>query len=252
MAGEGTGEGTGTGAGTGAGTGQGNEPAAWLAQLPADLKANEAFTGFKTLGDLAKAHLDLKGKAAEADGKLKGAIFKPGEKATPEEKAAYAKAMGIPDKPTEYDFPKGEGVEHDPKMIEWAGTVFHQAGLSKEQGALISKAWDGFIQGIAQGQQQAAEAAKTQATEALKKEWGADFDKNIEFTKRGWKKFSDADFDKFAEETGIGNHPALIKFIFKIGQAMGEDWSPQGSQQRGSTPKEGFIYDKSPAPPAKS
>ena len=249
---EGTGEGTGTGAGTG---NQNLEFSPWVDQMPTDLKTNEAFAGIKTIGDFGKSYLELKGKVSEAEGmkaKLETAIIKPGENATPEEKAAYNKALGIPDKPEEYEFPKGEGVEHDPKMTEWAQKVFHQAGLSKESAAIVSQAWDGFIQGIAQEQQAAIEKAKTDADAAMKKEWGADYDKNLEFTKRGWKKFTDTEFDKFCDETGIGNNPALIKFVFKIGQAMGEDWSPASSQQHGVKPKEGFVYDKTPAPPAKT
>jgi hypothetical protein len=57
--GEGTGEGTGTGAGTGQGEGL------WRAQLPADLKENETFTPYKTLGDFAKAHLETAGKVKD-------------------------------------------------------------------------------------------------------------------------------------------------------------------------------------------
>ena len=48
----------------------------WRVQLPDDLKANETFTPFKTVGDFAKAHIETITKAKELEGKLSGSIPK--------------------------------------------------------------------------------------------------------------------------------------------------------------------------------
>ena len=42
----------------------------WLAGLPADLRDNEAFKSYRTVGDFAKAHLDTAAKAKEYEGKI--------------------------------------------------------------------------------------------------------------------------------------------------------------------------------------
>lgn len=230
----------------------------WMAQLSDDLKANEAFTGHETLSDFAKAHLNTLGQVSELDGKAKefegkvsdlegrlaNSIPKLGDKPTDDEISAYRLALGIPDKAEDYDFPSGDGVEHDEQMISWAQKVFHEAGLSKEQGALIGQAWDGFVKGLVEQQEQSSAEAIKAASDKLKEEWGADFDKNMEFTKRGWQKFTDNEFDQFVDETGIGNHPTLIRFIFKIGQAMGEDFSgPSGPGKGEGEPNVGMNYE---------
>lgn len=221
----------------------------WIAQLSDDLKENEAFTSYESLSDFAKAHLDTVGKVTDLDGKRKDAegkvtdlegrlansIPKLSDKATDEEKLAFYTALGVPQKSDEYEFPKGEGVEHDENMIAWARDIFHKAHLTKDQGAFISQAWDGFIQGMLKAETEADEKAKNEAEATLKSDWGADYDKNVEFIKRGWKKFSDTEFDAFCEDSGIGNHPTFIKFIFNVGKAMGEDFSPSGQPPGGPT-----------------
>ena len=229
----------------------------WIAQLSDDLKANEAFTPYESLSDFAKAHLDTVGKVTELDGstktlegnvkdltgRLANSIPKLGEKATDEDKLAFYTALGVPQKSEEYEFPKGEGVEHDENMITWARDVFHKAHLSKDQGALISQAWDGFIQGMLKSETEASEKAKNEAEAKLKTEWGADYDKNLELTKRGWKKFTDTEFDAFCEQSGIGNASALISFIFNVGKAMGEDFSPPAKPPGEPTePQVGMNY----------
>ena len=229
----------------------------WIAQMSDDLKGNEAFTPFETLSDFAKAHLDtvgkvteLNGKATEFEGKvtdleskLANSIPKLGENATDEDRAVFYKALGVPEKPDEYEFPKGEGIEHDEKMVFWARDIFHKANLSKDQAGIISQAWDGLIQGMAKEQDEAKQAAVQEADTKLKTEWGADYDKNLELTKRGFQKFSGQELDAFCEETGVGNHPTLIKIFYEIGKAMGEDTSPFGKGGGGGEPKVGIQYD---------
>lgn len=224
----------------------------WRAALPDEYKNHDFVKTFTKPGDFVKSALEIKTERDGLKTKMDGAIFKPGEGAKQEEISAFYKSLGVPEKSADYEFPKGEGVEHDENMISWARDTFHKANLTKDQAGVISQAWDGFIQGMANAKDESNKKAVEESTKQLKAEWGADYDKNLEFTKRGWKKFTDTEFDKFCEETGTGNHPLLIKFIHKIGKAMGEDFSPAGSQQRSWATKEGLIYNKSPAPPSAS
>ena len=209
----------------------------WRAGLPDPLKTDATFTPYKTVGDFAKAHIETAKKATELEGKLASAIIKPGEKATSEEKAAYLKALGVPEKASEYEFPKVEGVEHDEKMLSWAKDTFHKAGLNKEQAAQISQAWDGFMKGLEQGMQEAETNALKEVETKLKEEWKADYDKNFELSKRAFTKFSGADLSEFKA------HPVLVRAFYEVGKAMGEDNSPPGKQSGASPPKVGMNYN---------
>lgn len=235
----------------------------WLAQLPEDLRANEAFTGHATLGEFAKAHLEAKGKLNEFDGKFKEAegkaadlsakltntIPKLGEKATDEEKAAFYKALGRPEKSEEYEFPKGEGVEHDPAMVAWARDLFHRANLSKEQGSTISKAWDAFMAQMATNQQETAKKARDESEAALKKELGDKYPATAELAARLLKDVARPEEVQHLADSGIGNDPILIRLIARLAAKTGED-STTKTTSGGGEPRLGMIYDKSPAPPS--
>lgn len=247
-------EGTGEGLETGTATGQ-NEVPAWISQLPVDLKGNDVLTGFKTLGDLSKSYLDLKGKTSELDGvkteleglkqKLPNAIFKPGEQAAPEEIDAYHKALGIPEKATEYEFPKPDGVEHDPKMVDWAQKLFHAAKLTKESAAVISQGWDTFIDNLVEEQEAADAKVLKDTQEKLNVKWGVDYKTNIELSTRAFKALTKAD-SELAEYTV---DPILIEAFYEMGKIMGEDTILKSTQSRGSThkPGSGFVYDNTPS-----
>ncbi len=218
----------------------------WMAQLSDDLKGNEALTSFENLSDLATAHLenvgkltDLDGRATKAEGektdlegKLADSIPKLGENPTEAEITAYRNAMGIPEKAEEYEFPKAEGIEHDEDTIEWARGMFHAAGLTKVQAAAISQGYDKFQAEVEKAQLAATVDAEKTATIALKAEWGAGFEENMKFIERGWKHFTDSDLDAFMKSTGLGNHPLLLRFMFKVGKAMGEDFTPPAAPPR--------------------
>ena len=245
MAGEGTGDGTGTGAGTG-------QEGLWRAQLPADLKENATFTPYKTLGDFAKAHLETVGKAADLDGKvvkmteleakLSGAIFKPDDKATPEQREAYLTALGRPAKPTEYAFPKTEGIERDPKFVEWAQNTFHKIGLSKEMGEQVAAHYDAFALEMANANKVVVEKAKTEAETKLKAELGANYPAAVELTKRFLTKHAKPEEMAFLDESGMGNHPAMIRMVVAFAKLTGEDISIQGAGPKGDASKPGMNY----------
>ena len=230
----------------------------WAAQLAGDLKENEAFTGLETITDFGNRHLETLGKVSELDGSVKtlegektdlegrlaNSIPKLGEEPNEEQVTAYRNAMGIPEKPEDYEFPPTEGVEHDETTTNWARGIFHQAGLTKEQGALISQSWDALLAGIEKAEGEAREKAEKEADDKLRAEWGAGYDGNLELIRRGWKHFTDSEFDAFAKETGIGNNPLLIRFIFKIGKAMGEDFTPPATPRPGDPDAApGMQYD---------
>jgi len=215
----------------------------WRAALPNEFKEHEYVKTFTKPGDFVKSALEIKTERDTLNTKLANAIFKPSDKATPEEITAFHKSLGVPDKATEYEFPKGDGIEHDPKMVEWAKNTFHEAKLNKEQASVMSKKWDAFMQELGVAQNAAVEEELSDADGKLKEEWKAEYDVNIELSKRAFKHFANADLGEFKA------HPVLIKAFYAIGKAMGEDFSPKGTQTGGTKLPSGFVYDKSPAPP---
>src|SRR5512139_3773574 len=101
-----------------------------LAQLPENLRTNEAFTGMNTAGDIATALLEAKGKVTEFDGKVKAldgevgnlkaklaeAVPKLPKEATDAEKEVYYLAMGRPETADGYELEKSADGAVDEKF----------------------------------------------------------------------------------------------------------------------------------------
>lgn len=251
--GEGTGNGTGTGTGEGQGSGHGAEGLGWRAGLPDDLKENEVFTAHKTVGELGKAHLEVLGKAKDFEGKLKGAIFKPGDNASSEEVAAFRKGIGVPDKAEDYVFSEVEGVKNSPETIQWARGVFHKAGLNKDQAGIIGSSWNDFVKQMGEAQDKSLKEAEEAAVKKAKEELGGEegYKNASELVTRLLKETATEGELQHLQDSGVGNDPVVVRLIFNMAKKTGEDLSPKGKSKGGSG-KKGFIYDKSPAPPNNS
>ena len=226
---EGTIEGTQTGEGTGQGT------PTWVAQLPTDLKDNKTFTSYQTIGDLAKAHLELGDKVKEFDGmkaKLEDSIPRLPDDATDEDKNTYYDALGRPKKASEYEF-DGED-KNAPEWTNFWKDQFHGLGLTKAQAKALSTQFNGQIQKMVDAHNTALKAEMTTAEQKLRTELGDKYDTNVELAKRVWQKHGEGEFDKmFSNETST-NRFGMVRFLLKMAALTGEDTSPQGGHSSNS------------------
>ena len=223
------------------------EAPAWIAQLPDDLKTNAAFTNYKTIGDLAKAHLDTSGKVTELSGKLEHAIPKLPDNATEEDRSLYYEALGRPKQPSEYQF-EGED-KNAPEWTNFWKTEMHKIGLNGEQAKTLSAKFNGQIQNLVAAQEKAIKDQNTAAEQKLRSEMGDKFDTNVELAKRMTQKHLGAEFDTtFANLNGESRF-GVVRLLLKLAQLTGEDRSP-ASTQRPELKDKGNPYPKSnmPAP----
>jgi hypothetical protein len=223
-------------------------PPAWVSQLPDDLKQNPSLTSFKTIGDLAKAHLDTSGKVTELSGKLENYIPKLPDNATDEDRSLYYDALGRPKQASEYEF-EGED-KSSPEWTDYWKQEFHGLGLSKAQAKALSGKFNGQMQKMVEAHNAAYKAEQTAAEQKLKTEMGDKFDTNVELAKRMTQKHLGAEFDKtFANLAGESRF-GVVRLLLKVAELTGEDKSPQGGITPGGGREVKFIsYDKSPAPP---
>lgn len=237
------------------GTATAPERPAWIAQLPDDLKGNETFTSFKTIGDLAKTHLETVGKVKELDGitaknkeyeaKLANAIFKPGENAKPEEISAYRKAIGMPDAPEGYEFPKRENDSED--MIKFGKKLAFELELPPEKAAKMVNIWNAYADGMVEAEDKLEkdemEANQKKFREQFKSE--EEFKAGYELAKRFWNKLTNTNFDDAYKDPEAWRVPLIMGFIFNAAKSTGEPLSPKGGGG-GSPEKPGLKYDKTP------
>jgi len=226
------------------------ESLGWRAGLPDDLKQHESFKPYKTVGEFAKAHLEMATKLTEAETKLKDAIPRLPDDATDEERQVYFNELGRPETANEYEF-DGED-KNAPEWTSFWKQQFHALGLTKDQAKHLSTQWNGQLQKMVDSYNSARQKEVADAEAKLRTEMGDKFEANVELAKRVYQKHLGKEFDKgFANGSAEYRFDA-IRLLLKLAALTGEDRSPQGGAGRMTPNKKEFIvYDKSPAPPNK-
>ncbi|HFF9830533.1 peptidase [Serratia marcescens] len=150
--------------------------------------------------------------AAEKDAKDK-ADKEAAEKAEKEKKPAA---------PEKYEFTPPEGQELDVNALAVFEPIAKELGLSQEQAQKLVDIYP-------QIQQQQAEAWSKQVAdwgEQVKadKEIGGDkFNASVGAAQRALDQFGNPELREYLNASGLGNHPALVRFCAKVGKAMAED-----------------------------
>jgi SpoVK/Ycf46/Vps4 family AAA+-type ATPase len=183
---------------------------------------------WKTPADLLKSYTNLEKLTGVPADKL---IRVPKDNDPKAWDEVYAK-LGRPDAADKYVIPVPDG---QPK--EFAGEAakwFHEAGLPQSAVTKIAEKWNGFVE----AQQKAAQEKQAQEQQiqvnALKKAWGADYDKQAQVVDRAAETFGMTQEHLSALKQVLGPKAAM-EFLHKIGSkiAVEATGDPAGMNQRG-------------------
>lgn len=169
-----------------------------------------------------------------------------GSDGKPSDKPVDAKAgdkpadrpLGAPDK---YEFKAPEGQQFDSEVVTTFSEVAKELNLSQEA---AQKVLDTMSPKMQERQMAMIEAVRTQWTEASKsdKEFGGEkITENLSVAKKALDSFGTAELRSLLNESGLGNHPEIIRFMYRAGRAISEDryvGSSTGSTPTRSTPKD--------------
>lgn len=141
-----------------------------------------------------------------------------------------------PKAPEKYDIKAPEGMELDSELLSKFDPVFRDLDLSNEQANKLASLYGDHMKTMQEAQ--ANQWAKVQETwvSELKADQdfgGANFDTNVETAKVAIQRFGGEGLVKALNETGMGNHPEIIKFAHKVGLAISEDKFIQGNESGG-------------------
>lgn len=164
----------------------------------------------------AKAEADAKAKG-EADVKVKAeADTKAKAEAETKVKATYEK----------FEFKLPQGSLLDAGAIERTVAFAKERGLSAEHAQALLDRESKLLTTHAEGQQKTLKDVTAKWIETAKADseiGGEKFAENAELAKRVIARFGSDGLKKGLEETGLGNHPDLVRVFMKIGRAMSED-----------------------------
>jgi hypothetical protein len=186
----------------------------WLDALPDDAKDyKDTLSKYKSVPDMAKA-------LANANALIGKKLGVPNEKSSPEEVAAFRRAMGVPESIEEYKFAPDslpEGMTWSDDMAKPYAEIAHKHGIPpsamKELVAQHAKSEMFKLEAI----QATYDKQRTEAVQTLQKEWGNDFGKNIGLAKQAAKLAGvDANSHGFSD-------PEVVRGFVRMAQMMSED-----------------------------
>ena len=193
--------------------------AAWTEQLPPEIRGNPdtaaRLAKFAKVGDMAKAFLELEGKAAS------GGV--PGKDAAAEEVAAFWEKAGRPKTADGYAFAKD--AEH--AGAEFAAAAFN-ANLTAPQADAMFKALNGLAVQRLQASAQARQRQMKETAAALAAEYGSKYQEKVELLKRGVAA-AGPNVGAILEQAGLAGNPEIVKAFIAFGEMTAESGASRGT-----------------------
>lgn len=151
--------------------------------------------------------------------------------------------------PEEYELELPEGSHLQPMDLEEVASFAKEHKLSQEQAQALVVQRDKVINNYIQmTNDKWTEQTKTWV-ENIKKDremGGEAFEANAELAKRVIARFGSQELRKALTDTGLGNHPELVRFVINVGKTMSEDVLVQpGRAASGKKSTEDILYGNS-------
>ena len=129
----------------------------------------------------------------------------------------------------------------DPEVVTAFGEVAKELDLPQDA---AQKVLDKVAPVIQAKQAKVLEQVKTDwanDSQADKEFGGENLAENLEIAKKSLDAFGSDTLKSLLHETGFGNHPEIIRFMFKVGSAISEDsyvGNSEGAMSQGADPKD--------------
>ena len=142
------------------------------------------------------------------------------DKAAPTATETEVKPAGAPEK---YEFTAPEGKTYDPQVLEEFSAAAREANLTQDAAQkLIAK----MGPALATRQQAQIDAVHDQWAQASKtdKEFGGEkLQENLAVAKKALSTFATPELRTLLEGTALGNHPEILRMLYRVGKAISED-----------------------------
>lgn len=151
-----------------------------------------------------------------------------------------------PGAPEAYEFVPPEGHVLDEGVIGKFSEVAKELNLPQDK---AQKVLDVMAPAIAERQQAALQAMTSEWAEASKadKEFGGEkLGENLAIAKTALDKFATPEFTKLLNDTGLGNHPEVLRVFYRAGKAISADTVVTGKQAPAPADRLAALYDNTP------
>lgn len=218
------------------GLGEGNDNTGTddaFAWVPEDYR--EEFRNDSTLNQFSSQDAFI--KAMLDDRKANGTAIKlPGENATDEEWGKFYDRLGRPASSNDYGLSKDipEGLDFNEEFYNEFTREIYTAGLTKKQAEKIYNWYNNKSAEMAKDIDAKIQASYKKSVDdavaSLKKEWGTDYQQNLDSAVAMANKFLSPATKQYLNATKLGNNPLLIKDFYNLSKQV------SGAQMRGEGP----------------
>lgn len=223
-------------------------------ETTAETTATEAATGLDAKTALTS---DASTSEAKTEGTTETKVEGDGKTETTEAKTEGEGETKV--EPVKYDIKPPEGFKAlDDKALEAATPLLNKLGVKAEdaQGVIDEFAKE-VLPKMAERAQAVAQEAQLEQILTIRKEWddarvadkevgGADAGAKLAVAAKALATFGTPELKKLLDDTGIGNHPEIVRAFYRAGQAIaeGQIHRSDGSEQVVKDDGELFYGDK--------
>lgn len=169
----------------------------------------------------------------------------PGKQPDPKDanKGTDGVARVVPEK---YDLKLPDGSQLDAKAIEAVSAFAKEKKLTQDEAQAVLERESATLASYVDSQKEQLAQKQKEWVETIKsdKELGGEgMNKTIEMAKRVVDRYGSDSLKKALNDSGLGNHPELVRFVSRIGKAMSEDQLVlPGTQATGKKSLEDVFY----------
>lgn len=150
----------------------------------------------------------------------------PGKDSPPEIRRQAFHKLGLPEKQEDYKYERPGLPEGYPMNDELEGKLVAKAfevGILPDQLKAIFDVYydEAGKDFVALSEQSQADMDKMDA--ALRRKYGRAYEQNAAMADKVITQFADDQFKTFLEDSGLGNHPAMVDFLVTVGKSISPD-----------------------------
>jgi len=189
-------------------------PAAWYPAEQTDYVTNK---GWKNPGEVLESYVNLE-KLMGADRAGRTVVLPKDDKDVDGMKAFRAK-LGVPESADKYEIAVPEGDSGE--FLKVASGWFHELGIPKAAAQALAGKWNEYWTNAAKAMDAELLSNSNKELDALKLEWGGDFEKKSAFAKDFLKKsgWTDQDVSDYEKARGTGR---MLKDFYGWGSKVQE------------------------------
>ncbi len=146
----------------------------------------------------------------------------------------------VPDAPEDYELTFAESTAVDEHLLSQFKDVAHELRLSRGQAERLARLYEGHVSGLSRQEDGLVQRAERDWLAELKSD--RDFPVQMAHARRALAQYGSPDLAQVLNESRLGSHPAVVRFVARIGKALAEPEFRSSRQAGGELSAAEVLY----------